>query len=120
MLAYVHVSTHRSQKETSQVDSHFPTTKDRISLVCFSDQLLQASRLTSLQPVLLSTSLCFDWDYRCILLHLAFCVGSGDRTQALWPVLLLIEPSPPSPSGVAFEKITDISWTQFSLSWFGK
>lgn len=82
MCACLHVSTHGSQRKTSQVDSHCKASKDRIFLVCFSDQLLQASRLTSLQSVLLSTSLCFGWDYRCILLHLAVYVGSGDGTQA--------------------------------------
>ena len=82
VLACVPVSTHGSQREMSQVGPHLPASKDRISLVGSSHQLLQASRLTSLQTVLLSPSLCFGWVYRCILLHLAFCVGSGDGTQA--------------------------------------
>lgn len=82
-----------------QVGSHHLICKGRISLVCFSEQLLQASRLTSLQPVVLSTSLCLGWDCRRTLLHLAFYVGPGDGTQAIrltWLVLLLIELSPQS------------------------
>lgn len=91
------VFTYGSQREAFQVCSHHPTYKGRISPVCSSDQLLQGSRLPALQPVLLPTALCLGWEHRHLLLHPAFYVGSGDGTQAIglvWLVLLLTEPSP--------------------------